>query len=261
MSTTESPERAVPEPPELSGPPEAAPVSVPRRRGRTARRLTLAVVLGLVAGTCAGYLVQAGRTPDKLPSLSQPTLAQAAGEALGPLPAAQDHQVKVDGDLRELLLKKPAGTRANPAIESDDGRLGLTAYAELYTKPDVAFRDLLGDEFRRAAVTGWIEAGDRTVEIRLVQFRQVEEQTAVDRAADARHWAADDAHTRSWPVPGTGDGELFVHDRPDSRFGPGYQAEAHAWRGDIVLEMWVYGPKPIPPTRVRELARQQMERL
>ncbi|MFG3095346.1 hypothetical protein [Streptomyces sp. NPDC048202] len=219
------------------------------------------MALGLVAGTCAGYLVQAGRTPDKLPSLSQPTLAQAAGEGPVPLSAAQEHQVKMDGDLRKLLLKRPGGTRANPAIDSDDGWLDVAAYAELYTKPDGAFRELLGDEFRRAAVTGWIESGDRTVEIRLVQFRQVEKQTAIDRAADARHWAADDAHTRSWPVPGTGDGEFFVHDRPDSRFGPGYQAEAHAWRGDIVMEMWVYGTKPIPPARVRELARQQMERL
>ncbi|MFI8350086.1 hypothetical protein [Streptomyces sp. NPDC085596] len=225
------------------------------------RRLTLAVALGLVAGTCAGYLVQAARTPDKLPPLSQPTLAQAAGKGPEPLSAAQDHQVKVDGDLRKLLLKKPGGTRANPASEGDDGWLDLTAYAELYTKPDGAFRDLLGDEFRRAAVTGWIESGNRTVEIRLIQFRQVEQQTAIDRAADARHWAADDAHTRSWPVPGTGDGEFFVHDRPDSRFGSGYRAEAHAWRGDIAVEMWVQDTKPIPPARVRELARQQMERL
>ncbi|MFF0386291.1 hypothetical protein [Streptomyces sp. NPDC004286] len=261
MSTTESPERPVPEHVESVEPLEAAPEPAPRRSRRTVRRLVLAAALGLVAGSCAGYLVQAARTPDELPPLSQPTLAQAAGNGPAPLSAAQDHQVKVDGDLRELLLRRPGGTRANPAVESDDGRLDLTAYAELHTKPDVAFRELLGEEFRRAAVTSWIESGDRTVEIRLIQFRQVEKQIVIDRAAAARHWAADDAHTRSWPVPGTGDGEFFVHDRPDSRFGPGYQAEAHAWRGDIVLEMWVYGPEPIPPARVRELARQQMERL
>ncbi|MGC4997748.1 hypothetical protein [Streptomyces sp. DT195] len=232
-----------------------------RRSRRTLRRLTLAVALGLVAGTCAGYLVQAGRAPAALPSLSQPTLAQAPGDGPRPLSAAQDRQVEVDGDLRKLLLKKPGGTRANLAIGSDDGWLDLTAYAETYTKPDGAFRDLLDAEFRRAAVTGWIESGTRTVGIRLVQFRQVEEQTAVDWAADARHWASDDAHTRSWPVPGTGDGEFYVHDRPDSRFGPGYQAEAHAWRGDIAVELWVQDTNPIPPARVRELARAQMERL
>lgn len=219
------------------------------------------MALGLVAGTCAGYLVQAGRTPDKLLPLSQPTLAQAGSEGPGPLSAAQDHQVKADGDLRKLLLKKPGGTRANPHIESEDGWLDLTAYAELYTKPDGAFRELLGEEFRRAAITGWTESGDRTVEIRLIQFRQVESQVAVDQAFDARTWAGDDAHTRSWPVPGTGDGEFFVHDRPDSRFGSGYLAEAHAWRGDIVMEMWVGDTKPVSPARIRELARQQMERL
>ncbi|WP_244317647.1 hypothetical protein [Streptomyces bauhiniae] len=225
------------------------------------RRLTLAVALGLVAGSCAGYLVQAGRTPDKLPPLSQPSLAQAQGHGPAPLSAAQDHQVKVDGDLRKLLLKRPGGTRANPAIESDDGWLDLSAYAELYTKPDGAFRDLVGDEFRRAAVTGWIESGDRTVEIRLIQFRQVESQAAEEEAFGGRGWAADDAHTRSWPVPGTGDGEFFVHDRPESRFGSGYVAEAHAYRGDIAMEMWVGDTKPVSPARVRELARAQMERL
>ncbi|MYV40998.1 hypothetical protein GT030_19520 [Streptomyces sp. SID1328] len=261
LSTTESPERPAPEQAESPEPLEAAPVPAPRRSRRVLRRLTLAVALGLVAGTCAGYLVQAGRTPDKLPPLSQPSLAQAAGRGPGPLSAAQDHQVKADGDLRKLLLKKPGGTRTNPHIESDDGWLDLTAYAELYTKPDVAFRELLGGEFRRAAITGWTESGNRTVEIRLVQFRQVEAQTAVDRAFYARTWAADDDHTRSWPVPGTGDGEIFVHDRPESRFGSGYLAEAHAWRGDIAMEMWVRDTKPVPPARVRELARQQMERL
>ncbi|MFD8297185.1 hypothetical protein [Streptomyces bauhiniae] len=261
MSTTESPERPVPEQAESPEPAGAAPIPAPRRSRRTLRRLTLAVALGLVAGACAGYLVQAGRTPDKLPPLSQPSLAQATGNGPAPLSAAQDHQAKVDGDLRKLLLKRPGGTRANPAIESDDGWLDLTAYAETYTKPDVSFSNLLGEDFRRAATTGWIESGGRTVEIRLIQFRQVEARSAESVAFDARTWAADDDHTRTWPVPGTGDGEFFVHDRPDSRFGSGYVAEAHAYRGDIVMEMWLGDTRPVSPARIRELARAQMERL
>ncbi|MGA5322405.1 hypothetical protein ACPCIU_18455 [Streptomyces seoulensis] len=257
MSTTERPERPVPEQAESPEPAEAAPA--PRRRRRIARRLTVAVALGVVAGTCAGYLVQAGRAPDKLPPLSQPSLAQAKGNGPAPLSAAQDHQAKVEGDLRKLLLKRPGGTRANPDIESDDGWLDLPAYAELYTKPDAAFRVLVGKEFRRAAVTGWIESGDRRVEIRLIQYRQVESQSAREAVFDSRSYAVDDAHTRSWPVPGTGDGEFFVHDRP--RSGSGYEAEAHAYRGDIAMEMWVGDTKPVSPARVRELARAQMERL
>ena len=54
----------------------AAPVRA-RRRGRTALLIAGAVVLGLVAGTCTGYLVQADREPTKLPPLSQPTLKQS----------------------------------------------------------------------------------------------------------------------------------------------------------------------------------------
>ncbi|WP_442738151.1 hypothetical protein ACQUSN_12805 [Streptomyces pseudogriseolus] len=82
-----------------------------RRGGRTVTLIGAALVLGLVAGTCTGYLVQAGRAPTPLPPLSQPVLAQARGEGPAPLPAAQDRRVRTDGDLRELLLKKPRAAK------------------------------------------------------------------------------------------------------------------------------------------------------
>ncbi|WP_367669716.1 hypothetical protein [Streptomyces sp. DT2A-34] len=100
---------------------EAAPRPRPRRRGRTALLIAGAVVLGLVAGTCAGYVVQADREPTKLPSLSQPTLKQSRGEAPEPLSAARDRRVKTDGDLRKLLLKKLAGAKDADWLEGADG--------------------------------------------------------------------------------------------------------------------------------------------
>ncbi|MEU6242848.1 hypothetical protein [Streptomyces sp. NPDC047024] len=227
----------------------------PRPRGRTGLLLGCAVGLGLVAGICAGCLVQAGRAPDKLPSLSQPVLAQSRGKAPEPLSAARDRKVKVNGDLRGLLLRRPTGTLDNAAATGDDGWNSLGDYAEDSTKPKVMFHDMIHDQFRRAAVTGWLQ-GERSVAIRLVQFRQENNKSAADAAEEARHWAVTVDGTRSLPVPGTGDGVAYVHDGP-----AGHWAEAHAWRGDIAMEIWIYDTKPIPPTVIRDLAERQMERL
>lgn len=38
-------------------------------------------------------------------------------------------------------------------------------------------------------------------------------------------------------------------------------AVAHAWRGDIAMELWIYGSKPITKKTVMDLAERQMEQL
>ncbi|WP_369247535.1 hypothetical protein [Streptomyces sp. R41] len=233
-----------------------------RRRGRTTLMIASAAVLGLVAGTCAGYLVQADREPTKLPSLSQPVVAQAKGAGPEPLSAAQDRRVKTDGDLRKLLIKRPKGTREADWL-SDDGWMDIGEYAESYTKPAGAFRGLVSDEFRRAAVTGWRVGSTYSVEIRLAQYRQEENLAAADAAEDGHYWANEESGTRSWDIPGTGDGTAYVHTKADTKAGylPMYEAEAHAWRGDIAMEIWIYDTKPIPKSKIMDLAKQQMERL
>ncbi|MFI8189556.1 hypothetical protein ACIF8T_12275 [Streptomyces sp. NPDC085946] len=234
-----------------------------RRRGRTAALIGAAAALGLVAGTCAGYLVQAGRAPTKLPSLSQPVPVRVEGEPAEPLAAARDRRVKTDGDLRELLLKKPAGARDADYFTGDDGWLDLAGYAAVYDRPDNKFGDLIGDEFRRAAVTGWRVGGTHQVEIRLIQFRQEESLAASGSAENSRYWAEQKTDGEGRAVPGTGDGMAYVHSRPDTEPGylPVYIAEAHAWRGDIAMEIWISDTKPIPQAKITDLAERQMERL
>ncbi|MFJ9907024.1 hypothetical protein ACIRVK_29715 [Streptomyces sp. NPDC101152] len=242
---------------------EVPEVPRPRRGGRTASLIAGAAVLGVVAGTCAGYLVQAHRAPTKLPSLSQPTLARPTGKAPEPLSAAEDRQVKTDGDLRELLLKKPAGAKDARWITTEDGWLDLAQYAEMYTRPAVAFSNLVGKEFRRAAVTGWESGETYDVEIRLVQYRQTESLEASD-ANDGEQYAADARPgTRSWHLPGTGDGMVYVHSQPRTQAGyqPQYISEAFAWRGDLALEVFVTDTKPVPKAKIMDLAERQMERL
>ncbi|MFI7504293.1 hypothetical protein ACIBVL_38610 [Streptomyces sp. NPDC049687] len=247
--------------PEVPAVPETAEVPV-RRRGRTALLIAGAVVLGLVAGTCTGYLIQADREPTKLPSLSQPTMLQAKGPAPEPLSAARDRQVKTDGDLRKLLLTKPKGTKDADWL-ADDGWMDLAAYADSYEKPKEIFGDLVGDEFRRAAVTGWKEGSAYTVELRLVQFRQEQSVAAADYCDNNQYWAEHEESTDSWPVAGTGTGMAYVHHKPHTEAGylPVYSAEAHAWRGDIAVEIWVYGSKSVSKKKIMDLAERQMERL
>ncbi|MFD7876303.1 hypothetical protein ACFV5G_19725 [Streptomyces sp. NPDC059766] len=234
----------------------------PRRRGRTALLIVGAAVLGLVSGTCGGYLVQADREPTKLPPLSQPTLAQGRGDGPERLSAAQDHQVKTDGDLRKLLLKMPRGAKKADWIP-DDGWIDLAAYTERFTKPRDAFPDLVGKEFRRAVDGGWQVGDTYSVEIELVQFRQHEETGAEDSSDNGQYWADEEDHTDSWSIPGTGDGMAYVHTKPDTKPGylPMYSAEAHAWRGDIAMEIWIYDSKPIPKKTIMDLAKRQMEQL
>lgn len=250
----------VPREPEPEIPEAEAPVRR-RPRGRTSLLIAGGAVLGLVAGTCAGYLVQADRAPTPLPPLSQVALARAEGEGPEPLSAARDRRVRTDGDLRKLLLKKPKGAKRAEYLSGEDGWMDLAGYAGSYGDPGDEFARLVGSEFRRAAVTGWTVDGSR-VAIRLVQFRQEENVVAKGFAENGHYWAEEEDGTKSYPVAGTGDGTAYVHTEP--AFEPGgldYSAEAHAWRGDIALEIWVYDSKPISEEKVVDLAERQMERL
>ncbi|MFK0169047.1 hypothetical protein ACIQU5_09605 [Streptomyces sp. NPDC090306] len=241
---------------------EGAPAAPKRRRGlRTTLLVATAAVLGVVAGTCTGYLVQADREPTKLPPLSQPVVKQAKGE-VEKASAAHDHQVKTEGDLRDLLLKKPKGTQSVPNGLSSDGWLTLEDYADLWSDGTYNWENEASQEFRRSAVAQW-KSGYQIVEINLVQYRQVETLAAGQGSADEVTWRSEDADTDSWSIPGTGDGMAFVHNTPDTKAGylPMYSAEAYAWRGDIAMQVWVYDTKPVPKAKILDLAKRQAAKL
>ncbi|MEV5933971.1 hypothetical protein AB0L56_14830 [Streptomyces sp. NPDC052079] len=264
----EQPEEATdaPDGPRSADVPEAvlAPEAgrTPRRRGRTAALIGAALVLGLVAGTCTGYLVQADREPTPLPPLSQPVLTQAKGKAPEPLSTAQDRRLKTDGDLRKLLIKRPRSARPADWLLGEDGWMDLAEYAGYYEDSGEIFGQLAMDEFRRVAVTGWF-GNDYDVEIRLVQFRQEETLAAAESVASGQYWADEVEDTDSWRVPGTEGGRAYVHDRPTNEPGyePMYSAEAHAWRGDVAMEIWVNSSKPVSKKMIMDLAERQMEQL
>ncbi|MFI7410414.1 hypothetical protein ACIBU0_17305 [Streptomyces sp. NPDC049627] len=236
----------------------------PRRRGRTALLIAAAAVLGVLAGTCTGYLIQADREPTKLPPLSQPVIGRAEGEP-ELLSAARDRRVKTDGDLRKLLVERPKGAKDTDNEAGSDGWVGLAEYADLYRGPSGTFSRLASDEFRRAATVSWKVGETYIAESFLVQFHQEDKLSAAGWAENGTHWAEKEDDTRSWHLPGTGEdnGTVFVHDTPERKPGylPLYSAEAYAWRGDICMEIRIWDSKPIPKAKIMNLARQQMEKL
>ncbi|WP_238431791.1 hypothetical protein [Streptomyces cavernae] len=231
-------------------------------RTRLAPLIGAAAALGVLVGTCAGYLVQVQRAPTPLPPLSQPYLTQAKGAGPERLPAAQDREVKTEGDLRKLLVPRPSGAQDPLFNAGADGWLSLPEYAGLFKKPAQAFSGLIADGFRRAAVADWRE-GKYNVEIRLVQYRQEERLAAKEAVENAKYWSEVDPGTTSRPVPGTGDGRVYVHSEPARESGavPLYTAEAFAWRGDIAMEIWAYDSEPVPMKKIMGLAERQMGRL
>ncbi|MFI1031910.1 hypothetical protein [Streptomyces sp. NPDC020951] len=236
----------------------------PRRRGRTTAMIAAAAVLGVVAGACTGYLVQADREPTALPPLSQPVVGQAQGE-VEPLSAAQDRRVKTDGDLRKLLIARPKGAKDSEYPLGSNGWADLATYADGYEGPANTFDNLVDDEFRRAAVTSWQVGETYHVEIGLVQFRQESKPAASEWAENGHYWAAKEDDTRSWPIPGTGSGNgtAYVHDTPDREPGylPLYTAEAYAWRGDVCMEIRINDSKPVSKAKIMDLAQRQAAKL
>ncbi|NEB03902.1 hypothetical protein G3I78_33340 [Streptomyces sp. SID13726] len=221
-----------------------------------------AAALGVVAGTCTGYLIQADREPTKLASLSQPTLAQADTPAPEPLSADRDRRVKTDGDLRKLLLKKPAGAKDGEWVTGDRW-MTLAELAKLSKKPAEAFGDLVSKEFRRSADTGWEIGSTYGVEIRLIQYRQEEELQASDVADSENYYEDSEAGTKSWAVPGSDNAMVYVHTKPETEPGylPQYNATAVAWRGDVFMKIFVWDTKPVPKAKIMDLAERQVKKL
>ncbi|MET9515312.1 hypothetical protein [Streptomyces sp. NPDC002994] len=246
--------------------PEHEPTPPPRRRGRTATLIASAAALGVLGGVCTGYVVQAGGAPTPLPALAQPVVAQAEGKAPDPLSAAQDRLVKTDGDLRKLLLKKPAGAKDWPSPPGNDGWMSLMTYADGHGHPGDAFRNLLDSGFRRIAVRSWTESNGLDVEIRLVQFREESQVASLGRLKDQLGFARlelapGDVVT---PVHGALDGGLAMYGEPEREAGyvPRYKARALMRRGDIHLEMWfVRNGRPVSEKQALSLAEKQLERL
>ncbi|MFJ8230496.1 hypothetical protein ACIQ9E_11145 [Streptomyces sp. NPDC094448] len=265
------PESSAPAPPEAPDVPEPVVPDAPARvrpRGATALLLAVAAVVGISAGTAVGYGVQAGREPEPLPALSQPGLAYPAkplpaGQGPAPLSAAEDRGVRTNGDLRKLLVDRPAGARNAPVEWLDDNWADLGLYAYQYEGADAVLFDLLQEEVRRIAGASW-EKGNRTYEVHLLQFRSAR---GASQYGESVHEYPAEAEKESTGSPGdalsgSGNGRYYIL-KPEREPGykPLYQAQAVIQRGDVLADLTIWDTSPIGKNDIRILAERQLERL
>ncbi|MCZ0980560.1 hypothetical protein O1L60_20645 [Streptomyces diastatochromogenes] len=168
-----------------------------RRRGRRVLRtvglIAVAAVIGLVGGTAVGYGIQADREPTALPPLNQPGLAYPGkplpkGREAEPLSAKEDFRAKAQGDLRKLLLPKPAGARA----DGTDGWQSLDEYVDSFTRPGDALEFQLDQGIRRIATRAWRVGEYKHVEINLVQYRSTSGNGALEHVKTQQRIAIGD---------------------------------------------------------------------
>jgi hypothetical protein len=252
--------------------PDAAPAPPrpPRRRGRTTLIIAVAAILGVLAGTGVGYQIQYQRPDTPLPPLTQAKLKQPTGAAPAakPLTAAEDTLVTYDGDLRKLLLKKPKGAKDYTASYTDNNWMSEYDYAESYKKPDVMFRLLAGNGFRRIAATGWSTGSYSNyveTEINLVQFRDDQQAYTPERLSDEQSYMADKdyAGNNGKDIPGSVDGTAWIYSKPQIKAGylPLYTARALARQGNVMVDIWVFSSRSISMSTIQSLAKRQLERL
>ncbi|MFC9947030.1 hypothetical protein [Streptomyces pratensis] len=247
----------------------AAPVR-PRPRGRTALLIAAAALLGISGGTAVGYGIQAERPPTPLPALSQtelayPAKALPADEVPAPLPASQDRQVKTDGDLRKLLVDRPAGWSDDKEADwLDDGWMSVGALAREFDDEGGMLEDFLESDIRRVAGAAWTKGADREAVIHLVQYSSGADTAAADLADGQRSYMAGEKYAGNEGdlVKGSGEGRYYVYGvERKPGYLPFYRARAIMHRGDIMVDIFMYDTRPISKKDIRTLAERQLERL
>ncbi|MFG3409033.1 hypothetical protein [Streptomyces sp. NPDC048142] len=261
-------------PAEPLAPPAASGAPVRRRpRGRTTLIITAAALLGISGGAAVGYGVQAERAPTPLAALSQPGLGYpakplAADRAPAPLPAAQDRQVRTDGDLRKLLIDRPKGAKKTltDVLGSGDGWETIGQYAEnYYEEPHFMFQSLADAGLRRVASASWRQGEYRETFVQLVQYRSGDRLGAAEQFDDqmmCMPWDKEGSGSSGDAIKGSREGRYFLYPvEREAGFLPSYQARALAVRGDIMFDINIFDTVPISKKDIRTLAERQLERL
>ncbi|MFE7490752.1 hypothetical protein [Kitasatospora sp. NPDC057541] len=254
------PPPAAPPAPESATEPGTEPAAdqVPARRPRRPRPVLLLVsglVLGTAAGGGIGYAVQAGRPPTPLPPVQVALPTYPAGVQDPAAAASTPSPLAIDGDLRKLLITAPSGSKAWDDYPDTPSWITVGERADTSGKAASVFGELNRSGFRRAVEVDW-QQGDMSVRVSLVQF-------GPDSAAEVEK-AAKRGITRLQPFADNANGGYEVSDKPaywaetTEQYYPGI---AVAQRGTVLMEIKVFGTKPVDAEFVKGLAKQQWERL
>ncbi|MQS13088.1 hypothetical protein F7Q99_12525 [Streptomyces kaniharaensis] len=237
---------------ELSAGPDRAP-----RAPRRPRPVLLAVsglVLGALVGGGIGYAIQAHRPPTPLPPLQVARPSYPAG-AVDPTAFAADQPrpLAIDGDLQKLLVTAPDGSIPWGDYPDKPSWLSVGEIAERRGDSTREFKDLNSRGFRRAVEVDW-KKDDVKYRVTLVQFTP-------DRASEAKVRAS---LYHLQPFADGANGGYKIEDEPRhwaESTEQYYYGHALAQRGTVVMEVEAFGTKPVNPDVVKDIAKQQWERL
>ncbi|MCY0953742.1 hypothetical protein [Streptomyces sp. H27-S2] len=244
----------------------AAAAAPRRRRGRTTPLIAAAAVLGVLAGTVAGYAVQYHRAPTPLPPLAQQNLVTPKAVApddsttIKTINANRWH--KNDDDLGKLLIEAPDGTKSE-----GKGYDSLDVFAADFEKPDLAVSEFASEGLRRVASTHWSRADRVFVQVQLVQFTDYAGAENYQKNQASFMPLKENAGYAGVAIPGISWdlGRVWVDSK--AREQPGYEptrgATAIARRGDIVMTIYYYDNRggKIAESDIIRLAERQLERL
>lgn len=257
--TTPAPAPDAPAPPTDAPTPAAngaaGPPPAPRDRRvlRAVLRWTAAVLVLAATGTGTAYGILAQERTD-VPGLSTlsdgrweyPRLVKPALPAGAPLPFAEGNPGEIHyADLGELLLPAPAGSRPDPTLRAEKGRVGVERYLREYTEEErEPLREHLTEaRVRQVVARGWTMPDGTAARVFLLRFHTsavaghyfrtqlsggpdtalrpegVEELSSVDETYDPR------AKTLST--------ERYVYDEAAPR-GPVHVRHAYITAGDTV---------------------------
>ncbi|MEV7120168.1 hypothetical protein [Kitasatospora griseola] len=232
----------------------------PARRKRklgVGAMLLIAVVAGPVIGGAIGYGIQAARPATPLPELVAPKLTYSA-ERVDPkaLAAAGPQPLNIDGDLRELLIKRPDGTK-DLFLGDGDGWMTADDQAETFGDSAEAFNNLLSSGFRRQAAVGW-SVDDTQYRVNLMQYKP--ESAAGAISAMVPRTSGMDLSK----IPGNDDSMIMVakeattYARSTEKY---YWAEALARKGTVLMFVSVHSKNPVDRSQLEDIAKRQWERL
>ncbi|MFD5435649.1 hypothetical protein ACFWJ4_26335 [Kitasatospora sp. NPDC127067] len=248
-----APEHGVPAVPAVPAEPfaaEAPPAPRAPRRPRPVLLGACALVLGTLVGGGVGYAVQAQRPPTPLPPLQVAHPSYPAGTVdPAALAAEQPKPLAIDGDLTKLLITAPEGSAPWADFADKPSWVSIGELAEENGDEVATFKDLASNGFRRAAEVAW-KKDDVRYRITLTQFT-------------ADH--ADQVRSVTWPAfadgaPGGYKVDAAPHHWADSN-EQYYFGEAVAKRGPLEMKVEVFGPQPVNPDTLKDLAKRQWERL
>lgn len=220
---------------------------------RTGLLFCSAVVLGLAGGTAGGFLIQQARPATPLPPYQQTLAAAAVPGTADPRDTKTDDGAKLDGDLRTVLLEKPADAKDTVDFAVRDW-FAKADLAEYYQKPDGAFTKLDWYKFRRAARTGWTLADGTEVEIDLIQFRTTEGASSY---FSMTNFPKD---SLAPPLKGTATGYVG---RSYERHASGlYEAYGLVQHGNVVEQVFVTNKRDVPSEdQVMQITKDQADLL